>query len=144
MVWRRQSSTSTVSNEADQAGLRREPVRPGDTVTNVNQPTSGYRSIGPSATQLAVWRAQRLIYYIFGVVEAFIAIRFILKVLAANPSSLFTQWMYNISWVFVFPFNGVVPNAVTGASAIEWFSLIALVVYALVSVALANLIGLLI
>ncbi|HVA25132.1 MAG TPA: hypothetical protein VMW62_12160 [Chloroflexota bacterium] len=124
----------------------REPVQAGDPVVNVNQPSSGvaYGAAVPTAAQLAVWRAQRIVYYVFGVIQAFILIRFILKVLAANPSSPFTQIIYNVSWVFVFPFNGVVPNYTAGATVFEWFSLIALVVYALISVALAKLIGLLI
>ncbi|MFI5267141.1 MAG: hypothetical protein ACHQ7M_07170 [Chloroflexota bacterium] len=123
-----------------------EPVRAGEPVVNLNQPSSGYPStpVAPTATQLAVWRAQRVIYYVFGIIQAFILIRFILKLLAANPSSAFTQIIYNVSWVFVFPFNGVVPNFAIGGTVFEWFSLIALAVYALITVALAKLIGLLI
>lgn len=142
LVWRRPPA-------ADQPTLdnvRREPVQASDAHVNVNQPSTGYayQPAAPTATQLAVWRAQRIIYYIFGIIQAFILIRFILKLLAANPSSTFTQIIYNISWVFVFPFNGVVPNYTVGGTVIEWFSLIALVVYALVSVALAKLVGLLV
>lgn len=148
VVWRRPGSpTGTTQTPPDETGWRREPVHAGDTTTNVNQSTAGsqpYAYAGPSPVRVAVWRTQRIIYYIFGVVEAFIAIRFVLRVLAANPTSAFTQWVYNISWVFAFPFNGVVPDTVAGGSVVEWFSLIALLIYALVSVALAALIALLI
>jgi hypothetical protein len=145
LVWRPAGSSAT-SRPPDTTGERlREPVRAGDTTTNVNQPSSGWRPpIAPTATQLAVWRAQRIIYYVFGIIQAFIAVRFILKLLSANPTSPFTQFIYNISWVFVFPFNGVVPDTVVSGSVFEWFTLISLVVYALVSVALAKLIGLLV
>lgn len=141
LVWRRPPA-------ADQPTLdnvRREPVQASDAHVNVNQPSAGYpyHPAAPSATQLAVWRAQRIIYYIFGIIQAFILIRFILKLLAANPSSTFTQIIYNISWVFAFPFYGVVPSYTVGSSVWEWFALIAIVVYALVSIALAKLIGLL-
>ena len=124
----------------------REPVQPGDANVNVNQPAAAfpYPAVAPTATQLAVLRAQRIIYYIFGIIQALILIRFILKLLAANPGSPFTQIIYNVSWVFVFPFNGVVPNFTAGGTVFEWFSLIALVVYALISLALAKLIGLLV
>jgi hypothetical protein len=142
MVWRRPNSGTVAS---DPAGERlREPVRTGETSVNVNQPGyGGYPRAGPTATQLAVWRAQRIIYYVCGVVQAFIAIRFILKLLAANPASPFTQIIYNVSWVFVFPFNGVVPDTTSASSVLEWFSIIAIVVYALVAVGLGKLIGLL-
>jgi hypothetical protein len=147
LVWRRPPAGSAV-HETDTetiGGRRREPVQVNDPAVNVNQPSSGYGYrpvVGPTATQLAVWRTQRVIYYIFGVIEAFIAIRFILKLLAANPDSAFTQVIYNISWVFVFPFNNVVPNTTSGGSTFEWFSIIAIVVYSLVSMGLAKLISL--
>jgi hypothetical protein len=147
MIWRRPGAASGTPGQrpSGEPGWRREPVRPGEITTNLNQPNAGYPPYpAVSPVRLAVWRAQRIIYYVFGVVEAFIAIRFLLRVLAANPGSPFTHWVYTISWVFAFPFNGVLPDAVAGASVIEWFSLIGLLVYALVSVALAALIGLLI
>jgi len=146
VVWRRpgaaaettRTTTETVSN-----GRIVEPVREQGSVVNVNANRGpGRVHVAPTATQLAVWRAQRVIYYIFGVIEAFIAIRFILKLLNANPESPFTQIIYNISWVFVFPFNNVVPSFTSGGAVFEWFSVIALIVYALVSVGLAKLIEL--
>ena len=150
LVWRRPRAVAgavqTPDGEIVPDDRLREPVRAGNPIVNVNQPSSGYASkpAAPTATQLAVWRAQRIVYYVFGIIQAFILIRFILKLLAANPSSPFTQIIYNVSWVFVFPFNGVVPNFTVGGTVFEWFSLIALVVYALISVGLAKLIGLLI
>ena len=144
VVWRRPPAVADRTYVEASEGRLREPVHAGDSV-NVNQPSAGHAyvaPVAPTATQLAVWRAQRIIYYIFGVIEAFIAVRFILKLLDANPSSAFTQVIYNISWVFVFPFNNVVPNTVSGGSVFEWFSLIAIVVYALVSMGLAKLIAL--
>jgi len=146
VVWRRPNTGPVASDPVVAPGARlQEPVRTGETSVNVNQPgypPYGYAP-GPTATQVAVWRAQRIIYYVFGVVQAFIAIRFVLKLLAANPASAFTQIIYNVSWVFVFPFNGVVPNTASGSSVLEWFSIIAIVVYALVAVGLAKLISLL-
>jgi len=71
--------------------------------------------------------------------QALIAIRFILKLIAANPANPFTQGVYAVSWVFAFPFSGVVPNVNIGAGAvIEFFSLIAILVYVLASIALAK------
>lgn len=143
LVWRRPPAAADATSTDNRLS---EPVPAGDPAVNVNQPSSGYpiaRAV-PTAAQLAVWRAQRIIYYVFGVIQAFILIRFVLKLVAANPSSPFTQIIYNTSWVFVFPFNAVVPNNTVGGTVFEWFSLIALVVYALVSIGLAKLIGLLV
>ena len=144
-LWRRPQPGSTIPWPEEGVGDRlREPVRAGDTVANVNQSGLAYvPPTPPTVTQLAVWRAQRVIYYVFGVVQAFIAIRFILKMLNANPASAFTQIIYNISWVFAFPFSGVVPNTASDGYVFEWFSLIAIIIYALVSIALAKLLALL-
>jgi hypothetical protein len=147
-VWRRPPAGSGTlqRTEHERAGDRyREPVRTSDTAANVNQPGLAWAPPPPpTATQLAVWRAQRVIYYVFGVIQAFIAIRFILKMLNANPASAFTQVIYTISWVFVFPFNGVVPNTAADGYVFEWFSVIAIIIYALVSIGLAKLLALLI
>lgn len=145
MVWRRPDTPGAASTpETGRDEKPNEPTRAGEPVVNLNQPASGYPYMpAPTPLQRAVWRAQRIIYYIFGIVQAFILIRFILKLLAANAGSTFTQVIYNVSWVFVFPFYGVVPNYTAGGSVLEWYSLVAVVVYALVSVALAKLIGLL-
>jgi len=146
VVWRRQGSDGT-EGPVTAPGRVVEPVHP--EAVNVNAPTPAARYgppvIGPSPVRLAVWRAQRVIYYIFGIIEAIIAVRFILKLIAANPSNPFSQGVYAVSWVFDFPFSGVVPNVNIGAGAtIEFFSLIAILVYALASIALAKLLDLLV
>jgi hypothetical protein len=145
LVWRRPPAANVAERmpaERNDSRLR-EPMQASDPIVNVNQPSNSYATtVAPTATQLAVWRAQRIIYYIFGVIETFVAIRFVLKLLDANSASAFTQVIYNISWVFAFPFNNVVPNTVSGGSVFEWFSLIAIIVYGLISVGLAKLISL--
>lgn len=149
VVWRRPGAATNSVTNVDRIS---EPVNPHSPVVNVNQPRPGAPApytapmvTPPTAVQLAVWRTQRVIYYVFGVIEAFIAIRFVLKVIGANPASVFTQGVYGVSWVFVFPFNNVVSNSnLGGSSVIEWFSIVAVIVYMLVAWALARLISLLI
>ena len=146
VAWRRPlAGEQTVVHQTDRVV---EPVQPLNSPVNVNQPgVSPYVSpvIVPSPVRVAVWRAQRVIYYIFGVIEAIILIRFVLRLISANTSNIFTQGVYGVSWVFVFPFNGVVGNAnLGGGSVIEFFSLIAILVYALASVALTRLLELLV
>ncbi len=114
-----------------------------DTAVNVNQPGVVLRS--PSALQLAVWRAQRIVYYLSGLVEALIALRLALKLVGANPANPFTQAIYGVSWVFVFPFSGIVPNInLAGGAVLETFLIVALIVYSLASLALVKLLELLV
>lgn len=82
----------------------------------------------------------RLIYFIFGVIIAFIALRFILLLLAANQGSPFVDFVYAVSGLFVAPFYGVFGNTPQfGASVVDVSSVVAIVVYALVAWAVASL-----
>ena len=142
VVWRQRAPGAAVTEQHSQVTTNRvvEPVTP-DPAVNVN--ATAY--VAPSPVRVAVWRAQRVIYYVFGIIEALIAIRFVLKLIAANPANPFTQAVYGVSWVFDFPFSGVVANVnVGGGAVIEFFSLIAILVYVLASIALAKLLDLLI
>jgi uncharacterized protein YggT (Ycf19 family) len=85
-----------------------------------------------------------IIYAIGGFIEALVGLRFILRLLGANPNSGFVQWIYDWSTPFVTPFAGIFGQnaSVTGkgvvtASVFDWTALIALIVIGLV-VALAG------
>ena len=82
----------------------------------------------------------RLIYFIFGVIIAFIALRFILLLLAANQGSPFVDFVYAVSGLFVAPFYGVFGNTPQfGASVVDVSSVVAIVVYALIAWAVTSL-----
>jgi uncharacterized protein YggT (Ycf19 family) len=76
----------------------------------------------------------RAIYWIFGLIEALLAIRFVLKALGANAEAGFAQLMYAVTGPLVAPFGGLfgTPQAASGA-VLEVHTLIALVIYALVT-----------
>jgi uncharacterized protein YggT (Ycf19 family) len=92
----------------------------------------------------ADWLAS-LIYFFTGLVGFLIALRIVLKLLAANPESGFTRFIYGLSGPFVAPFQGIVgtPGAENGA-VFELSSLIALVVYLIIGWGIARLLALLI
>ena len=92
----------------------------------------------------AAWLTS-LVYFIFGVIEFAIALRIVLKLIAANPDSGFTRFIYGFTNPFVAPFEGIVgtPSASNG-SVFELSSLIALIVYLIVSWGVARLLALLI
>lgn len=73
------------------------------------------------------------IYLVFGVIEAVIAIRFVLALLGANPASPFAAFMYSLSAPLVAPFVGLFGEPQLGASVLELHSLVAIPVYALVA-----------
>jgi len=98
----------------------------------------------PAARRSAdVSRAKQIIYFIFGAIEALLAIRFVLLALGANEASGFVRLIYGLSRPFVWPFLGIFGEPTLGASVLEWASLVGIVVYALVAYGLARLIELL-
>lgn len=85
----------------------------------------------------------RLIYFVFGVIIAFIILRMVLMLLAANQGNAFVDAVYNISGAFVAPFYGIFGYTPKfGASVFDTSSLVAIIVYALISWGLVSLVTL--
>jgi hypothetical protein len=88
------------------------------------------------------YKLQQAIYLIFGLIEALIAIRFVLMVLAANPNAGFAQFIYGITAPFMAPFVGLFGEPRLGGSVFEWTALVAIVVYMLLAWALVKIVWL--
>ncbi len=83
-----------------------------------------------------------LINLIVGIVEAFIGLRIVLKLVAANPQTPFVQWIYETSRGLIWPFAGMFPSpTLEGGSIIEFNALIALLVYAFIGYLLMELVS---
>lgn len=94
------------------------------TVHEMRQPVT--TGVGPAIF------AARAIYFVFGIVIGFIAIRMALLLLAANQSNGFVDFVYSVSALFVAPFFGMFAyTPVYGASVFEVSSLVAILVYVL-------------
>lgn len=83
--------------------------------------------------------AQRVVYYIGGVIIAFLALRMILLLLAANQGSAFVDFVYSVSSFFVAPFQGIFGTPVYGNSVFDISTLVAIIVYALLTVGIGKL-----
>ena len=60
-----------------------------------------------SPTTKPLYRGTQIVWYILGLLEALLAFRFVLKLLAANPSAGFSSFIYAVSYPFTAPFNTV-------------------------------------
>lgn len=78
-------------------------------------------------------------WYVLSVVEGLLAIRFVLKLLQANPAAGFTDFIYTLSSVFTLPFVAVFRNMRVEDSVFEWTTLLAMLVYWLLAVAIIKL-----
>ncbi len=69
------------------------------------------------------------------VLEVTLLLRFLFKLIGADPTNPFAAFLYNLSDIFLFMFKGIVTNfrfAANGTHVFEWTTLIGMVVYALI------------
>jgi YggT family protein len=88
-------------------------------------------------------RLSQFIWLLFGILEGLILIRVFLKLIAANPANPFARLVYGITDLFLWPFFGLTVTPSTEGMVFEIPSLIALIVYALISWVIVRLIWLL-
>jgi hypothetical protein len=91
----------------------------------------------------SLWQVTSLLWLAAGLLEALIGMRVLLKLLAANPAAPFAQLVYGLSEVFVWPFLGLTITPSAEGVVLEIPSIIAMIVYALLFLALDRLIWLL-
>jgi YggT family protein len=91
----------------------------------------------------AVFKLQQAIYLLFGFIEALIAIRFVLRLLGANPSASFASAIYAVTGPFVAPFTGIFGTPQFSGSVLEPHSIVAIIMYALLAWLIAQVVWLL-
>lgn len=74
-----------------------------------------------------------LIMLAFVVLNGMIGLRFLLRLLAANPASPFAQLVYLFTDPFLWPFQGLLYTPAFGGSQVEFPALIAIIVYTLIA-----------
>ena len=90
--------------------------------------------------RIFTFKATQLIWLFLGVLEALLALRILLKLMAANPSSTFAAWLYSVTDIFLFPFVGLIGTPAVGNMVLELSSFIAMLVYGLVGWAVERLV----
>lgn len=95
---------------------------------------------GPS-----VIKANRVINYVFRILESLILIRLLLKALGGNIANAFVNFIYTITGPFVAPFLSVfnIPVISTSIGVIELGSIVAIAFYVLLNYAIVKLIWIL-
>ncbi len=86
-----------------------------------------------------LYRGTQIVWYVVGILEALLAFRFILKLLAANPTAGFTSFIYGVTYPFAAPFLSVFKLPRVEGSVLEWTTLLAMLVYFLIALAIIKL-----
>lgn len=91
---------------------------------------------------MQVKRIVNVVWLLSGVLEGLIAIRVLLKLIAANPNSPFASFVYSVTGPFLALFRNLVTNPMYQGGVFELTSLIAMIVYSLATWVVVRLIWL--
>lgn len=86
-----------------------------------------------------LYRGVQIVWYILGILEIALAFRFVLKLLGANPLAGFTSFIYSVTSGLVAPFVNVFRVTYVAGSVFEWTTLLAMLVYWLIAIAIVKL-----
>ncbi len=92
--------------------------------------------------RIFTFKAAELIWLLFGILEAAIALRIGLKLIGANPESPIVALIYGFTQVFLIPFAGMVSSPSAGNMQLELSSMFAMLIYAMIAWAFERLIWL--
>jgi uncharacterized membrane protein len=90
--------------------------------------------------RLGLFQVTRIIWSLLGLLEILLGLRFMLKLIAANPDSGFASFMYGITKPFLAPFAGLLGTPASGGMILEVTTLVAMAIYALIFWGVARLI----
>jgi uncharacterized membrane protein len=85
------------------------------------------------------YQVSAFIWLMFGILISLIGLRVFLKLIGANPGSLFAQFVYSLTEVFLWPFHGLTGSPSVNGMVLEISSIIAMIVYAIIAWAIAKL-----
>lgn len=88
-------------------------------------------------------RITSLIQLGFGVLNGVIGLRFLLKLMAANPTNPFAALIYFITQPFLWMFQGLTRTPAFEGIEIEFFDLVAIAVYAMIGWVIVQLLWIL-
>ena len=80
----------------------------------------------------SVYKISQVIWLLFGGLEALIGMRVILMLISANPANWFTALVYQLSQLFLWPFQNLITNPSFQNLTLEITSIIAMLVYAII------------
>ncbi len=90
-----------------------------------------------AATRKNIFQVRYLVYYVLGLIEAVLILRFFFQLLGANPNSGFVNLIYSVTAVLVAPFATIFPittsNGAVTASVLEPATIVAIIIYALIA-----------
>jgi YggT family protein len=134
-----------VTTETERPVVAHDPVT-GEVVTTSPATARTYRTEAYSDDPYArrryqTYKLQQAVYLLFAILEGLLAIRFVLRVLSANPNAGFASFVYGVTAPFMAPFAGLFGTPSYAGSVFDWNVLVAILVYALIAWVAARIVG---
>jgi len=89
-------------------------------------------------------KMEYVVYFLFGLLEILLAFRLILKLTGASLASGFVKLIYNLTGIFILPFNGIFSRGyaqgVETTSVLEPATIVAIIVYIILAWGIVKLI----
>ncbi len=89
--------------------------------------------------RVASFKITQLIWWVLGLLEALLGLRFLFKLIGANPNNPFATFLYELTDFFVRPFATLTGTPTAGNMVFEFSTLITMIVYALIAWGLERL-----
>ncbi|MBI2356045.1 MAG: YggT family protein [Candidatus Doudnabacteria bacterium] len=93
----------------------------------------------PTRTVKPIYYGASVVWYIVGIVDGLLGLRFVLRAVAANPAAGFTDFIYRATAPLTDPFINVIRSSRIESGIIEWSTLLAIAVYWLLAWAIVRL-----
>lgn len=90
--------------------------------------------------RVASMKAVQLIWWVLGLIEAVLALRFIFKLVGVNAANPFASFLYRISALIVKPFASLTGAPQANGMVFEFSTLLAMIIYGLVGWGIAKLV----
>lgn len=90
--------------------------------------------------RITVAKIVYLIWLLFGILDMLLMFRFGLQLIDANPNNAFVNFIYDLTALFMKPFEGLVESPTSGDMVLDVSILVAVLVYSLVAWIIARLV----
>ena len=95
--------------------------------------------------RFAIGKLNDFLRWFVVVLEIMLIIRFVLKLIGANPDNMFAAFLYALTDIILFPFSNLVSSpSLHQNQAFEWTTIIAMIIYWLVFYAISRFLRILI
>ncbi|GLV55590.1 hypothetical protein KDH_24340 [Dictyobacter sp. S3.2.2.5] len=106
----------------------------------VQQRREVYRDFNQSMINTRYWITS-LIYFLLGVLEVVLGLRFLFRLFGASEGSPFIRFLYDLSHPFVYIFNGIFNDQTIGSTGVfEVSTILAMLIYALIAWGIVSLV----